>query len=86
MLVRRTKPGTNTPYSSDLVNTTGNLDYIKNGKIYKNAPTSSVLVTAKSDLASLTKYEAGTVAYTAGFANMWQLNAAGEWIAIVEEG
>ena len=87
MLVRHNKPGSNTPYSSDLVNTTGNMDYLKNGKIYKNAPTASVLVTAESDLEGLTaKYEPGTIAYTAGFVDMWQLSAAGEWVAIIEEG
>ena len=83
MLVKREKEGSTTPLKSDVVNTTGNQDYIKGGKIYHNAPTASVLVTAQSDLAGLTDlYETGTIAYTAGFAKMWQLSAAGSWVEV----
>lgn len=87
MIVRRNKPGTSKPYNVDLVNTASNTDFLMGGKIYKNSTAHSVLVTAKSDLSSLTaKYEPGTIAYTAGFGNMWQLDAAGTWNAIIEEG
>ena len=60
----------------------GNLDYLLNGTMIKNAPTKSVMVTSQSDLSSLTGYEAGTIAFTAGFANMWQLSAAGTWVEV----
>lgn len=80
MIMKRNKPGTRTPYSVDVVNAAGNLDYIKSGKLYKNSTVHSVLVASQSDLAGLTdRYEAGTIAYTAGFGSMWQLSAEGTW-------
>lgn len=84
MLQHRVTPGASTPAYSDVVNTTGNLDYIKNGKLFKNQPTPSVMVTAETDLDSdlLSGYPAGTIAYTAGFANMWQKDASGEWVEL----
>ena len=44
----------------------------------------SVMVSSESDLEEL-NVEPGTVAYTAGFGNMWQMDAEGTWHAIVEE-
>lgn len=63
----------------------GNTDYILNGIIYQNAPTSSVLIRDESDLETLSDldYEPGTIAYTAGFAQMWQLNSAGTWVSLL---
>ena len=42
------------------------------------------MVTAETDLESdlLANYPAGTVAYTAGFADMWQKDASGEWVEL----
>ena len=84
MLQHRVTPGASVPAYSDVVNTTVNLDYIKNGKLFKNQSTPSVMVTAETDLDSdlLSGYPAGTVAYTAGFANMWQKDASGEWVEL----
>lgn len=82
MLLRRKKPNNETVYVADIVSDMGNMDYVLNGEVIKDAPTKSVMVTAQSDLASLTGYEAGTIAYTAGFANMWQLSAAGTWVEV----
>lgn len=48
-------------------------------------PYESIMVSSQSDLSSLI-CEPGTVAYTAGFGNMWQLDAEGTWQTIVEEG
>lgn len=45
----------------------------------------SIMVADESELAEL-NVEPGTVAYTAGFGNMWQLDAEGTWQTIVEEG
>lgn len=60
--------------------------YIKDGELKRTVAESvSIMVESESDLASLTNAHAGAIAYTAGFANMWQLNSDGEWIAIVEE-
>ena len=66
---------------TDLVNTRGNLDYVKNGEIIQNVEMPIVMVASGSVLSSLTDYEAGTIAFTPGFANMWQKNASGEWVS-----
>ena len=67
---------------SDVVNARGNEDYIKNGKIHKNASTQLVLVTSSGDLSLLASYDPGTIAHTAGFGDMWQKSASGEWVAM----
>ena len=63
----------------DAVQNIGDTDYVENGKIHKNAPIKLVLVGSQSDLALLTDYEPGTIAYTAAFATMWQLGVDGTW-------
>lgn len=61
-------------------------DYIdQNGNIIKNDDAKMVMVRNKSDLDLLNDYRPGTIAYTAGFKNMWQADADGEWQTIVEE-
>lgn len=57
-------------------------DYVKDGKVYNSGSNTSVMVTAQSDLANLEGYLPGTVAYTAGFANVWQLAANGTWVSL----
>lgn len=62
------------------------VDYVdSNGDIHIHVKNCEVMVTAKSDLASLSGYEPSTIAYTAGFKNIWQLGADGNWVAIIEE-
>lgn len=63
----------------DLVNSRGTTDILKNGKLYKNTPMLMVLISSQSDLSSLTDYEAGSIAYTAGFNKMWQKAPDGTW-------
>lgn len=82
MLVNRKKPNDAVTRVADVVQDTGSTDYILDGKIYKNAPVKSVIVTSESDLADLIGYEVGTIAYTAGFASMWQLSAGGQWVEV----
>lgn len=83
MIVKRKKPEDGASLVVDLVNTEGNTDYIKDGEIVKNAPNKVVLVTAESDLDGIAdSYETGTIAYTAGFKNIWQLSAGGEWVEV----
>ena len=65
----------------DAVRNLGDTDYLKDGVITKHAPIQLVLVSSESDLSSLTDYEAGTIAYTAGFVNMWQLSPDDNWVA-----
>lgn len=67
----------------DVVSDMGNTDYVKNGIIYRDNPVKNVLVGSENDLAYLTDYEPGTVAYTAGYQAMWQKDVTGEWVDIV---
>ena len=61
-------------------------DYIdSDGDMHIHVKKCEVMVTAKSDLDSLSGYEPSTIAYTAGLKNIWQLGADGTWEAIVEE-
>ena len=66
----------------DLVHDTGNTDYVKGGKVYRNAPIKTVLVGGASDLELLKGYEPGTVAYTAGFKKLWQLGTDDTWTSM----
>ena len=61
-------------------------DYVDgNGNLVKNDDAKMVMVRNKADLNMLGSYRPGTIAYTAGFKNMWQLDASSEWQTIVEE-
>ena len=57
-------------------------DYVKDGVLFRGSGSASVMVTAQTDLAKITDKAPGTIAYTAGFANMWQLAADGSWVAL----
>ena len=61
----------------------GKYDAIINGEIVQNLSDKTVLVTAETDLRNLTDYAAGTIAYTAGFQAMWQLDASGSWVSSI---
>ena len=67
----------------DQVQSVGNLDYVANGKVIVNSGGKSVMIETENDLALLGSYEAGTIAYTAGFLKVWQKNSSGQWIQIV---
>lgn len=56
---------------------------IDNNDVQAYVPAPTVLIRSQSDLASLPNYPAGTMAYTAGFAAMWQKSVAGEWISMI---
>ena len=61
-------------------------DYVDgSGNLVKNDDAKMVMVRNKADLDILGSYRPGTIAYTAGFKNMWQLDASSEWQTIVEE-
>lgn len=61
--------------------TTEVLDYIdSDGDTIMDSPIKTIMVTDVSDLESLTEYNAGTIAFTAGFGYMWQLDSDGDWI------
>lgn len=74
-------------YSRFPVQTAGEVDYVANGNVYTKVEVKSVLIGSQSDLASLTGYTPGTIAHTAGFANMWELDVDGTtWVSLMGEG
>ncbi len=83
MILGRRKPGDAFDTLIDAVFDIGIIDYVKDGSVVKDVPTKPVMVEEEGDLDNLTGYEAGTIAFTAGFANMWQLGADGDWVSIV---
>lgn len=60
----------------------GTIDAVVSGNVVKDVAAPSVLVTAQADLSGLAGYPPGTIAYTAGFKNMWQLAANGSWVSL----
>lgn len=75
------------PYGINIIGrqqTSGEVDFIKDGTLNRGANAPSVMVTAEADLAELTDiYTPGTVAYIAGFKAMWQLSADGTWVSMM---
>ena len=70
-----------------VIPSSSNIDYIKDGKIYKdiykNRSSQSILISSEEDLNLLTSYSPGTIAFTAGFSSMWQKNVDGNWETIL---
>jgi len=61
--------------------------YIKDGKVCTGNlrdNRSPAMVNSKAELDLLTDTFPGMIAHTAGYKDMWQLNADGEWVAIIE--
>lgn len=54
-------------------------DYVKDGILHKNAVAGTVMVESSADLDNLTEYETGSIAYTAGYSDIWQKDADGTW-------
>ena len=65
----------------DVVQNRGVIDYVQDGVIINNSVASTVLVSSQSDLSALDDYAPGTIAYTAGYKNMWQKAPNGSWTA-----
>lgn len=63
--------------------TMGANDVVTANGLVENVMAPSVLVQSQSDLGELTDYPVGTIAYTAGFKAMWQLNALGVWVSML---
>ena len=73
------------PYGIDTISrvqTRAETSYVQDDILYKGSGSASVMVRSSSDLSDLTGLAPGTVAYTAGFGSMWQLNASGSWVEI----
>ena len=58
------------------------VDFVKDGKLYKGNVADSVMIESESDLPGLIDLCPGSIAYTAGFQSMWQLDASGTWVPI----
>ena len=59
------------------------VDYVdSDGDIHVHTKVAEIIITSEDDLATLSGYNVGSIAYLAGFSQMWQLNAAGEWVEI----
>ena len=58
-------------------------DVVHGDLLVKDTPAPTVLVEAQTDLAQLPAYPAGTIAYTAGFKAMWQLDTQGNWVSVL---
>ena len=55
-----------------------NIDYVKDGKIHEDVPINQVMVADKAEAQSkLSDYPPGTIAFTAGYQQMWQKKADG---------
>lgn len=74
------------PYGIGIIGrqqTSGEIDYVKEGTLYRGANAPVVQVTAESDLAELPDvYSVGTIAYTAGWKSAWQMDANGDWVSM----
>lgn len=58
------------------------MDYVQDDKLIIGSKPSSVMVSSENDLTDLEGYVPGSIAYTAGFADMWQLDSDGNWISL----
>lgn len=58
-------------------------DVVGANGLTKNVLAPSVLVRSENDLAQLPEYPAGSIAYTAGFKEMWQKDASGSWVSLL---
>ena len=64
----------------------GEVDYLKGGVLIHGGTALAVMVGSSSDLSGLAgKVPVGSIAYTAGYGTMWQLDAAGSWQEIDAE-
>lgn len=83
MILEKKIEGSNLPHVFDGVQDLGNIDYVKDGKVYKNAQCVAVMITASNDLLLLGDYGVGTLAFTAGFTNMWQKDIDGTFVQMI---
>lgn len=69
--------------NENILSKIGQTDYVKDGELHIGGTAPSIMVTAEAYLDNLPDiYPPGTVAYTAGFQDMWQLDADGNWVSM----
>ncbi|GEM_PF-4190861 len=66
----------------DVVQVEDAMSYIKGGEITTDSQMPSIMVESGSDLDLLANYPPGTIAFTAGYANIWQKTSANEWVTV----
>ena len=84
MLYRTDKTSARNPKNVDVVQH-DNAYIDTDGDLHIHTAITDIMVTSADDLEGLTDFNPATIAYTAGFGNVWQLGADGEWVAIIEE-
>ncbi len=83
MIVPKKKPTSYEPYNVDLVYTVDDMEYLKDGEVHRHSAAVSIMIPSESDLANLKDYEPGSIAFTAGYNKVWQLDAEGNWVSVV---
>lgn len=62
------------------------IGYVKDGDFYDNVDAVAVEVSSQSDLSALTGVQPGSIAFTAGCKNAWQLDVDGStWKVLFTE-
>ena len=56
------------------------IDYVQGNNLVMGADARTVMVGSSADLAELADLTPGSIAYTAGFVDMWQKSASGAWV------
>lgn len=64
----------------------GLTNHVKGGILHMSRPPQAVEVESEADLEALGELPAGSIAYTAEYAHMWQLTGSGTWAATEEKG
>lgn len=63
----------------------GEVKYVKDGDLYTGRTADAVMVEDEDDLTGLTGIlNPGSIAFTAGYKEMWQLAADGTWVDMLE--
>ena len=69
-----------------MVPSRGLYDWIgTDGVLHIGETAKSVLVTSSGDFSALQGYPPGTIAYTAGYVDMWMLDNGGDWVRFAGE-
>lgn len=68
----------------DLVNAVGDNSYYDGETIVRHVNPSTVLVSSEADLSTeeMSDLAPSSIAYTAGFANIWQKAVNGTWVEV----
>lgn len=68
--------------ASPTVRTSENINILDGDTINTKIPQTTIMVSGQSDLAKLTDYPAGVLAFTAGYQKIWQKGINGSWVEV----